>query len=192
MSLANAIMTALIDDELTGYELAKRFETSLGFFWHASHQQIYRELKALTHKQYVHPRLVVQNGRPDKTVYQLTKVGQRCLDDWIVRSAKPRPVKDELFIKLYNLSSTNVNELREQVQIRRATASSNLVLYRRIRERRYANPCALSNRLKGVAMVLDAGIRDAEATIHWCDASLDMMADIGALGSSNGAEQLID
>jgi len=180
MSLANAIMTALIDEELTGYELAKRFETSLGFFWHASHQQIYRELKALTNKQYVHPRLVVQNGRPDKTVYQLTEVGQQCLDDWIVRSAKPRPVKDELFIKLYNLSSANVNELREQVQIRRATASSNLVLYRRIRERRYANPSALSNRLRGVAMVLDAGIREAEATIHWCDASLDMMADVGA------------
>jgi DNA-binding PadR family transcriptional regulator len=32
MSLANAIMTALIEDELTGYELAQRFETSLGFF----------------------------------------------------------------------------------------------------------------------------------------------------------------
>ena len=179
MSLANAIMTALIDDELTGYELAQRFETSLGFFWHASHQQIYRELKALANKQYVSPRVVVQNGRPDKTVYQLTALGQQCLDDWVVRSAKPRPVKDELFIKLYNLSENNVDELREQVQIRRATAASNLLLYRRIRERRYADSTTLSDRLKGVAMVLDAGIRDAEATIHWCDASLDMMADIG-------------
>ena len=179
MSLANAIMTALIEDELTGYELAQRFETSLGFFWHASHQQIYRELKALANKQYVYPRVVVQNGRPDKTVYRLTGQGQQCLDDWVVRSAKPRPVKDELFIKLYNLSDKNVDELREQVEIRRATAASNLLLYRRIRERRYADPTALSDRLKGVAMVLDAGIRDAEATITWCDASLDMMADVG-------------
>ena len=134
----------------------------------------------------MHPRSVVQNGRPDKTVYQLTKVGQLCLDDWVVRSAKPRPIKDELFIKLYNLSKANVNELREQVQIRRATASSNLALYRRIRDRRYANPSVLSNRLKGVAMVLDAGIRDAEATIHWCDASLDMMADVGGDGGLMG------
>jgi hypothetical protein len=80
---------------------------------------------------------------------------------------------------LYNLSDKNVDELREQVEIRRATAASNLLLYRRIRERRYADPTALSDRLKGVAMVLDAGIRDAEATMTWCDASLDMMADVG-------------
>lgn len=133
----------------------------------------------MANKQYVYPRVVVQNGRPDKTVYRLTGLGQQCLDDWVVRSAKPRPVKDELFIKLYNLSDKNVDELREQVEIRRATAVSNLLLYRRIRERRYADPTALSDRLKGVAMVLDAGIRDAEATITWCDASLDMMADVG-------------
>jgi DNA-binding PadR family transcriptional regulator len=42
MALAHAIMTALIEDDLSGYELARDFETSLGFFWQASHQQIYQ------------------------------------------------------------------------------------------------------------------------------------------------------
>ena len=37
MALAHAIMTALIDDDLSGYELAKAFDVSLGFFWRASH-----------------------------------------------------------------------------------------------------------------------------------------------------------
>ena len=32
MALAHAIMTALIDDDLSGIELAKDFEASLGFF----------------------------------------------------------------------------------------------------------------------------------------------------------------
>ena len=32
MALAHAIMTALIEDDLSGYELARDFETSLGFF----------------------------------------------------------------------------------------------------------------------------------------------------------------
>ena len=41
MALAHAIMTALLEDDLSGYELARDFETSLGFFWQASHQQIY-------------------------------------------------------------------------------------------------------------------------------------------------------
>ena len=47
MALAHAIMTALLEDDLSGYELAKDFEASLGFFWHASHQQIYLELRKL-------------------------------------------------------------------------------------------------------------------------------------------------
>ena len=50
MALSHAIMTALLEDDLSGYELAKRFDTSLGFFWRASHQQIYQELRKLEEK----------------------------------------------------------------------------------------------------------------------------------------------
>ena len=47
MALSHAIMTALLEEDLTGYDLAKKFDTSLGFFWQASHQQIYQDLKKL-------------------------------------------------------------------------------------------------------------------------------------------------
>ncbi|MFT6051207.1 MAG: DNA-binding PadR family transcriptional regulator, partial [Halioglobus sp.] len=33
MALQHAIMTALLEDEMSGYELAKAFDSSLGFFW---------------------------------------------------------------------------------------------------------------------------------------------------------------
>ena len=32
---------------MSGYELAKTFDSSIGFFWKADHQQIYRELSKL-------------------------------------------------------------------------------------------------------------------------------------------------
>ena len=44
MALTHAILTALLEEDLTGYELAKQFDVSLGFFWTASHQQIYQTL----------------------------------------------------------------------------------------------------------------------------------------------------
>jgi hypothetical protein len=47
MSLRYAIMTALLDDEMSGYDLARAFDKLPRFFWHASHQQIYRELRTL-------------------------------------------------------------------------------------------------------------------------------------------------
>jgi DNA-binding PadR family transcriptional regulator len=44
MSLRSAILTALIERPSSGKELTRRFDLSFGYFWHATHQQIYREL----------------------------------------------------------------------------------------------------------------------------------------------------
>lgn len=178
MSLSHAILTALIDDEFTGYELAKSFDTSLGFFWQASHQQIYRELKALSEKGFLSSRSVSQAKRPDKTVYRLTPRGLEQLQEWVHKSTKPRLAKDELFIKLYNLSVDNVSSLIEEVQSRRDHVQKNLGLYYRIRDKNYADFSRLSTRRKGVALVLDAGIRDAEAILAWCDCTLERLDSV--------------
>ena len=45
MSLSYVLLTSLLEKPSTGIELARRFDRSMGFFWHATHQQIYRELK---------------------------------------------------------------------------------------------------------------------------------------------------
>ena len=79
MALAHAIMTALIDDEMSGYELARSFDNSLGFFWQASHQQIYQELRKLAERKWLKRREVRQSGKPDKISYRLTRRGRRAL-----------------------------------------------------------------------------------------------------------------
>ena len=81
MALGHAIMTALLEDDLSGYELAKDFETSLGFFWQASHQQIYQELRKLADKGWLNKREVNQSGKPNKIVYGLTAVGRDARHD---------------------------------------------------------------------------------------------------------------
>ena len=47
MSLPHALLTSLLDLPCSGSELAGRFDRSIGYFWQASHQQIYRELSRL-------------------------------------------------------------------------------------------------------------------------------------------------
>ncbi|MFX4748000.1 hypothetical protein ABTB74_18915, partial [Acinetobacter baumannii] len=44
MSLPHVLLTSLLERPSTGFELARRFDRSMGFFWNATHQQIYREL----------------------------------------------------------------------------------------------------------------------------------------------------
>jgi len=39
MALQHAIMTALLEDDMSGFELARAFDASLGFFWQKSCMQ---------------------------------------------------------------------------------------------------------------------------------------------------------
>ena len=129
MALAHAIMTALIDNDLSGYELARDFETSLGFFWHASHQQIYQELHKLAEKSLLNRREVHQSGKPNKIVYGLTKAGRDALAEWVLGATRTQAAKDELVIKLYNLSASNAAHLAAQMRDRREQMMQLLYVY---------------------------------------------------------------
>ena len=178
MALSHAIMTALIEDEMSGYDLARAFDNSLGFFWHASHQQIYRELRRLTEQGFLRFRTEEQRGRPDRKLYALTEDGRESLDNWVLEADRGRAQesKDELFIKLYNLSSGNSAHLRELLQERREAMMQRLYLYERIRRRHYDDPDALPLRRRGVYLALLAGIMQGEAYLAWCDSALDVLA----------------
>ncbi len=62
MALAEAILVCLTERPMTGYELAKTFDNSIGFFWRAAHQQIYRELQALSRAGYLESEDVIQTA----------------------------------------------------------------------------------------------------------------------------------
>lgn len=180
MALAHAIMTALIDDDLSGFELAKDFEASLGFFWRASHQQIYQELHKLADKQWLNKREVSQSGKPNKIVYGMTKAGRDALAEWVFAATKMQPAKDELLIKLYNLSADNAPHLAGEVTLRREEMMQLLYLYEKIRLRHYADPLSLPIRSKGVYLALTAGIAQGEQFLAWCDQALEVLSTVGA------------
>ena len=83
MALKHAIMTALLEDNMSGFELAKAFDASLGFFWRATHQQIYQELKKLADNDLLRSETIPQAGKPKKIVYSLTIKGRAVLESWI-------------------------------------------------------------------------------------------------------------
>ena len=180
MALAHAIMTALIDDDRSGLELARDFEASLGFFWRASHQQIYQELHKLADKQWLNKREVSQSGKPNKIVYGLTKAGREALAEWVFATTKTQPAKDELLIKLYNLSADNALHLAAEVTHRREEMMRLLYLYEKIRLRHYAEPRSLPTRHKGVYLALAAGIAQGEQFLAWCDEALELLPTVGS------------
>ena len=178
MALAHAIMTALIDDDLSGYELARDFETSMGFFWHASHQQIYQELHKLAEKSLLNKREVNQSGKPNKIVYGLTKAGRKALAEWVYGATKTQTAKDELVIKLYNLSDENAAHLAAEIADRRQEMMRLLYVYEKIRVRHYDDPLSLPTRSKGVYLALIRGLGQGQQFMAWCDEALELIASV--------------
>ena len=66
MALEHAILVSLAERSASGYELARRFDASIGNFWKASHQQIYKVLGRMESDKLVESELVAQDTRPDK------------------------------------------------------------------------------------------------------------------------------
>ena len=176
MALSHAILTALLDDELSGYDLARRFQTSLGFFWEASHQQIYRELRKLAGAGLLAATDVPQAGRPDKVVYSLTAQGRDELAVWVASESRRKPAKDDLFVKLYNIGHTDPAPIIAELHARRCEHAERLALYERIRTRHYADPAKLTLDRQGIYLALEAGLRLERMFTHWCDDALALLA----------------
>lgn len=184
MALAQAIMTSLIDADLSGSELARDFEKSMGFFWQSTHQQIYQELRKLADKGWLNKREVNQSGKPNKNVYGLTLAGREALAEWVFGPTRIQPSKDDLLLKLYNLSDANVEHIIGEIGLRRDEVMQRLYLYEAIRRRHYDDPSSLPVRHKGVYLALESGIHQGEQFLSWCDEALSLLSTVE--GSSQG------
>ena len=75
MSLAHVLLTSLIEKPSTGIDLARRFDRSMGFFWNATHQQIYRELNGMQQKNWI-STIEEHNTNSRKKTYQVEQLGR--------------------------------------------------------------------------------------------------------------------
>src|SRR5699024_12055237 len=84
MSLKFALLTSLTEREGSGIELARRFDKSIGYFWPATHQQIYRELDRLASAGLIHE--LPQQGPPRRGQprrFAVADTGRDLLVEWI-------------------------------------------------------------------------------------------------------------
>lgn len=85
MDLAFGILGFLSYAPMSGYDLAKAFDSSLKFFWRAQNSQIYLELKKLKKLGYVSDQMVVQSERPNKRLFSVTEEGRRAFLEWLAQ-----------------------------------------------------------------------------------------------------------
>lgn len=167
---------------MTGYELAKTFDASIGFFWKADHQQIYRELSRLRDKGHVQGREVVQSGKPNKLVYTLTSEGRAALKHWAARPSVPPSIKDDLLVRLYALDSVDIEPLRTDLMARLEHHRDRYERYERLLNKRFPDGAAPPADL-GKMLGLRIGMRHERVVIEWCEEALDALSAISHRGN---------
>ncbi len=164
MSLPHALLTSLLEKPCSGYELARRFDKSIGFFWHATHQQIYRELAKMEEAGWV-SSVEVEGGRAGKKEFAVLDAGRAALLAWLHTPSEPLHLRDGLMVRLRASAVTGEAGMPEELQRRLALHEEQLAVYHAIEQRDFQGTLSKEARLQ--YLILKAGIAYEEGRISW-------------------------
>lgn len=173
MSLPHALLTSLLEKPSSGLDLARRFDRSIGFFWPASHQQIYRELARLEEAGWV-ASAPAESGRGRKRFYRVLPAGRRELKRWVAESVDPRPVRDEMLVRLRAEAAVGPTGLAKDLRRRLELHRQKLALYHEIEKRDFSAK-EQTREQKLQHLVLTAGILGESMYIELSQKALEIL-----------------
>jgi len=165
MSIKHAMLGLLVSGPQHGYELKSAYEAELSPSAQLNFGQVYTTLDRLAETGLVSSQVVVQEGRPDKTVYALTDKGKQELLEWLHTPSKHElDLRNETFLKL--LLARRLPEGKPLEVLARERRAC----FERLRELTDARAEAETRKAGLPArLILDLGILRLEAFIKWLD-----------------------
>ena len=159
------ILGLLSHEPLTGYDMKKRIDGAIRFFWNGSFGNIYPSLKELENNGSITRCEVTSDGR-EKISYKITASGKEELRKWLRDEQASNELKYETLLKLFfggveekNVTYHNIevfeNKIRGDLEMLRA--------YGKVLEKDLENEDHLHYYL-----TVSFGIDCYEAYLKWC------------------------
>jgi len=190
MSLPHALLTALVERSSSGLELSARFDKSIGLFWHATHQQIYRELAYLEQQGWVES-VAAPAARGRKRVYRVLPAGRRELRRWAGEAEDPKPSRNDLMLRMRAEAAVGKTGVGGDIERRLKIHHERLAQYREIERRDFSGPGRTrENRIQH--LILLAGIMTQQMWIDWSEIALQQLREADgedSRDSGNGVDR---
>lgn len=183
MSTQHALLISLIEKPSSGYDLARRFDKSIGYFWHATHQQIYRELGRMAELGWI---AAAENAgaaaagvgdgvekKNRKKVYEVLPAGRDELVRWVLSPSAGLDQREEILVKLRADAAIGPLGLDREMTRLIALHEDRLALYREIARRDFSGE--LDRRQQIQYALLQRGIRFQEDWAAWGRALLPLL-----------------
>lgn len=178
MSIQHALLISLMEKPSSGYELARRFDKSIGYFWHATHQQIYRELGRMAERGWIAAQDEDGDTRSRKKVYRVLPAGREELVRWVLSPTAGLDQRDEILVKLRADAVAGPLGLGDEMRRMIALHEERLATYRAIEQRDFADPQPdRAQQLRHA--LLRRGIRYEEDWVAWGTAVLPLLEPAG-------------
>ena len=124
VSLRYALLALLTSQPLTGYDVFKQFEQSVGYVWHAPDSQIYPELRRMEKDGLLRGVEEAWGKKGKKKRYHITPEGVGAFRAWINTTLDYTRERDPIHLKAAYLEWAEPDAARAQMQAHIAYHSS--------------------------------------------------------------------
>lgn len=171
------ILGLLSHEPMTGYEMKKRMDTTLHFFWNASFGSIYPTLNALMQDGMVTRLDTPRKGR-EKITYTITDAGRARLKEWLALPVTKDELRYETLLKLFfggeagaDITLGHIERFEEKIKGELPSLLHSVNVLERIqgeaKEHRYYLLTALF------------GVKVYEAYLEWCAEAKEILETNG-------------
>ncbi len=167
------ILGMLSHEDLTGYEIKKRMDTTLKYFWGASYGSIYPALGDLVERGLATKRDGAENGR-NKLIYSITEEGRAYLKAWLALPVEKDELRYETLLKLFfgkdggeEQAIDHINAFQEKVEMEMSCLLE--------AEKTLKSVLDIDETHKYYLLTVEFGIKTYEAYLAWCKEAKEML-----------------
>ena len=171
------ILGLLTIKPMSGYDMKKIIDKSIGHFWSESNGQLYPSLRQLVQEKYVVLEQAPHKGKKVCHLYSITDAGRAALQSWLAATAENRTVhRDEELLKLFFGTNSSPKASITLLSERQKRYQQSLDQYRSVKKE--IDSFASSLHYVYWTFNVQNGILSAEAEIRWCQESIKALSNM--------------
>ena len=159
------ILGLLNHEDLTGYDIKKRIDEAIGFFWKGSFGNIYPALKELEEEKFIKSR-IVSAGNRERILYRITAKGKKVLENWLKEEQVSNELRYETLLKLFFAGASDRKVALRNIEIFEGEISRDLGILKMYRKS--LEPIKDDGDHLYYYLTVTFGVDTYEAYLKWC------------------------
>ena len=169
------ILGLLSHEELTGYEIKKRMDTTLKYFWGASYGSIYPALNDLVNRGLATKREDTESKR-NKLIYTITNDGRNYLKEWLTLPVEKDELRYETLLKLFFGNEQGAEQAISHIEAFEKKIEKELPYL--LNAEKILNKCLNDDTAhKYYWLTVEFGIKTYRTYLEWCEEAKKILAD---------------